>query len=694
MVYYIPIHIDNVDNVISSESLAPIDFYPDKTFGYHQFKPLQAISNSKELFLFKRCPRISDSNDEAEDNVVYIELNDDAQLAVTQTSPFNDGVRVLEPIAIYPWNCRFLFLTDEVMRQAVIMCRSSLCNKMWEYYEFDLLGSKPAFYKADRLQDIVSEKTVDLQKILAEETKRNRFKGFLYAYTIGRYASLSQPLANLLRVEKKMYDIATTLEGLQLYEAKNFCSQLSDLEAIYEQNDPNRIELLRKWNAMIESRFKTVEDREAFESVIKELGVDSLMKMNFAKASKIDIRPRFDIAQLRYTNWKLYKKELEEYTQWHLTTFRMKKGDANTREDFNVTGTKVELNSKYGSFYGLLITTIIAGAEWISIDNLRLHRLDVASEVTRMVRDQMQRCGIEWESSKERSYLNTLRQHIALSVPFDINSAPSSTIKGIAIFLLKGDDFEEMLRYMEYSGQSDYRFALGLWGATVGYSDMPKTAIRRMKLDFNGEDNIYLSTCQYITNLPNDVKLTRHVYQLQRKPQAPTKPLRSIQDVLKTKSLGLTSDQQVSILDVWRGCDGKIGVDFWRIISSIKGIGKVKLKKLKEALSSEHESQVKQADIFEESLTANSSKIDMTAWQYIEPLLPNDPVIRIKVKDDLKWFLDKSAQSDDNQRVISNYKKHLYQKAHPRSARYAWTAEFFGGLDIEGIITRLEEIFV
>lgn len=694
MIYYIPIHIDNIDNVISSESLAPIEFYTDKTFGYHHYKPLKDIPNGKEVFLFKRCPRISDSNEGADDNVAYIEINDDAQLAGLQTSPFNDGVRVLEPIAIYPWNCRFLFLTDEAMRQAVVMCRSSLCNKMWEYYEFDLLGSKPAFYKADRLQSIVTEKSVDLQQILAEETKRNRLKGFIYAYTMGRYSSLSQPLANLLRAEKKMYDIATTLEGLQAYEANNFSGQLFDLESIYEQNDPNRIELQRKWRAMIESRFKTAEDRDAFESVIKEFGGDTLMRTNFAKASNIDVRPKYDIAQLRYTNWKQYKKELEDYTQWHLTSFRMKKGDTNTRDDFSVAGTKVVLNSKYGSFYGHLITTIIAGAEWINIDNIRLHRLDVASEVTRMVRDQMQRCGIEWERSKERSYLNTLRQHIALNAPFDVNAAPSSTIKGIAIFLLKGDDFEEMLRYMEYNGQSDYRFVLGLWGASVGYSDMPKTAIRRMKLDFKGEDNIYLSTSKYLTCIPNDVKLTRHVYQLQRKQQAPTSSIQSIQDILKTKSLGLNSDQQVAILDVWRGCEGKIGVDFWSSIKRIKGIGKVKLKKLKGVLSSEPESMVKQGDIFEESLTANSRKFDMIAWQYIEPLLPNDSIIRYKVKDDFIWFLGKSAQSNDNRRIISDYKKHLYQKAHPRSAKSAWTAEFFGGLDIEGIITRLEEIFV
>lgn len=694
MIYYIPIHIDNIDNVISSESLAPMDFYLDKTFGYHYYKPLKDITNGKEVFLFKWCPRISERNDEVEDNVAYIELNDDAQLAGIQTNPFNDGVRVLEPIAIYPWNCRILFQTDEAIRQAVVMCRSSLCNKMWEYYEFDLLGSKPTFYKADRLQSIISEKTVDSQQILAEETKRNRLKGFLYAYIMGRYASLSQPLANLLRAEKKMYDIATTLDGLQSYEANTFCSQLSDLEAIYEQNDPNRIELQRKWRAMIESRFKTAEDCEAFESVIKELGGENLMKTNFAKASKIDVRPKYDISQLRYTNWKQYKKELEDYTQWHLTSFRMNKGNTDTREDFSVAGTKVVLNSKYGSFYGHLITTIIAGAEWISIDNIRLHRLDVASEVTRMVRDQMQGCGIEWESSKERSYLNSLRQHIALSVPFDINAAPSSTIKGIAIFLLKGDDFEEMLRYMEYSGQCDYRFALGLWGASVGYSDMPKTAIRRMKLDFKGEDNIYLSTCRYMSSIPNDVKLMRHVYQQQRKQQAPSKPLQSIQDVLKTKSLALTSDQQVAILDLWRGCDGKIGVDFWSCISSIKGIGKVKLKKLKEAMSPKSENRFKQADIFEEPLAANGRRIDMTAWQYIEPLLPNDPVVRNRVREDLKWFLGKSALSNDNRRVISDYKKHLYQKAHPRSAKSAWTAEFFGGLDIEGIITRLEEIFV
>ena len=174
---------------------------------------------------------------------------------------------------------------------------------------------------------------------------------------------------------------------------------------------------------MIEEHFASLTEQQAFESIIQELGGEHIMKNNFARKSGIELRPHIEVYGLRNSDWKAYKKELEDYTLQHLTTFRMRKGDTNTKEDFTIQGMQVKMNAKYGNFYGDLISKIVEGLEWLTINKLRLNRLDIASDLTRMVRDAMIEYGKEWEGSAERTFLNGLRQHIATGGTFDVAQA-------------------------------------------------------------------------------------------------------------------------------------------------------------------------------------------------------------------------------------------------------------------------------
>lgn len=693
MKYYIPIHRDNVDNITSAEGVSPMDFYLDRKFGYHYFKPLEEVPSDRELFLFKRIPWVSTVGEKSEDVVVYIEFDDDKQLEKLATSPFNDGIRVAESITLYPWNCKFLFQTEEAMRLSVVMCKMSQNNKMWGYFDFDQLNIKPAPYKTETLKNIKQEIIVNRHAALRLEEQDNRLKGFLYSYVLGRYISLSQPLASLLQTEKSMYDLASTLSGLRGSQAEEFLRELDGLEGIYVKYDPNRTEFQKKWKQMIEEHFISADDQQAFESIIQELGGERIMKNNFARMSGIELRPRYETTNLRNTDWKAYKKELEDYTQNNLMSFRMRKGDTDTKDDFSIKGQQIEMASKYGNFYGKLISHIIKGAEWITLEKLRLNRLDIASDMTRMVRDVMLEYGQDWEGSKERTFLNGLRQHIATGGMFDVSAAPSVVLRSIAIFILKGDDFEEMMRYMEYSAQTDYRFVLGLWGVCIGYADIPKTAIRRMKIDFKGEDNIYLATCQLLGALPGGTILERHLYQFTKKKADPQNLSHSIMDILKDKSLGLSKTQRDEILRIWGELDGRVSKEFFARVSEIKGVGKVKLQKLRQMIPVDTVPVEKQQDLFNENAVTSNEVFDFSAWKHIEPLLPEDQQLRSVVKDDLIWFMNRDRRYEDNQRKIADYGNHLYMKAHPKKASYAWTAEFFGKIDIDIITAELLRVY-
>ena len=693
MKYYIPLHRDNIDNVISAESLSPADYYPLRSFGYHYFKQLDEVPINRELFFFTRIPIIPVIGESAEDAVLFIEFDDDKQLKKFSRHPFNNGIRVGCTINLYPWNCRFIFQTEEALHQAVVMCKMSQNNKMWTYYDFSLLNTKPTPYKTDTLKKAKPASDCNIQEVLKQEERQNRLKGFLYAYILGRYVSLSQPLASLLKMEKEMYDLASTLSGLQGFQSEELLRQLEELERRYVKYDPKREELHRKWRQMIEERFEDNESQHAFESIVQELGCESLMKTNFAKKLGIGYRPQYEMPILRYADWKQYKKELEDYTQNHLQSYRSRKGDTNTKGDFTIDGFLIKMASKNGFFYGDLITQIIEGIEWITLEKIRLNRLDVASDMTRLVRDVMLAYGQNWEQSAERAFMNGLRQHIATGGTFDVLSAPSVILKGIATFILKGDDFEEMMRFMEYTAQNDYRFVLGLWGACKGYADIPKTAMMRMNLNPKGEDDIYLATCRLLVDLPTDVRLERHQYQFTSRKAESLALSQTLVEVLKDKSLGLTKSQRDSILNIWRELNGKTDKEFYDSVSKIKGIGKKKLQKLKELIGTGTIATEKQPSLFEEEQAMQYRRFDLSAWKYIEPLLPDDSKVRDVLKDDFEWFVNKNKQNKDFHRQIADYGTHLYVKAHPKKGKSAWTAEYFSNVDIEKITKELLRVY-
>ena len=93
---------------------------------------------------------------------------------------------------------------------------------------------------------------------------------------------------------------------------------------------------------------------------------------------------------------------------------------------------------------------------------------------TKGLKAQMQSANKDWDNSSERLFFNSLRQNIAKSAPFNLQEAPDIIDLSIAAFLLKGEDFESLIRYLEENGVADYKYVLGFWGAACGYVDMPK----------------------------------------------------------------------------------------------------------------------------------------------------------------------------------------------------------------------------
>ena len=120
MIYYIPIHIDNIDNVISAEGISPAEDYALRGYGYSRFKALKGFPSNNVVCLYSQIPYVDDET-VGNDQICYVEIDEKFVEKGAVVVPFNEGVAVADTVDLLPWNCRFLFPTEEALYQAVMV---------------------------------------------------------------------------------------------------------------------------------------------------------------------------------------------------------------------------------------------------------------------------------------------------------------------------------------------------------------------------------------------------------------------------------------------------------------------------------------------------------------------------------------------------------------------------------------------
>lgn len=80
-----------------------------------------------------------------------------------------------------------------------------------------------------------------------------------------------------------------------------------------------------------------------------------------------------------------------------------------------------------------------------------------------------------WENSDFQRYINGLLMNMQKGEGFDIFSIDNEIMQSFAAFCQKGEEIERLTDYMLQCGFSEYRFALGIYGATRGFAALPKT---------------------------------------------------------------------------------------------------------------------------------------------------------------------------------------------------------------------------
>lgn len=682
MKYYIRTLRSNLDNILSSESISPYSFYLNRGYGYQRFDRQKDDTNDRVLRIDTKL------FDDGED-VIYIEIdNDDPQLTGISVQKNQDSLFINKPFYLYPWNCRILFKSVEDAKSTVFICRSSLTNKMWGFFPTGIVEKveKQGWHK------IKTEKTANSSVDINDDIKRNRLKGFLFAYYWGYYKSLSPELARMLQTELRIYGISTVLAGMRIPSAE-MLNEVDHQKKIFNQFDPNRALLKKRWDEDVLNKFSSDCDRHLFDYYISRFGVKIQAMDAFAVEQGFTVSPRLDNSNLAGTNWRLFASQIESYTQQQIEKYVVNK---QLGAEQKVAVDKVRnVRSSKDSLYVRVLNEILKGNNWLTLDSISTRKMEVANELTLYVKAYYELGEYKWDGSNEQAYMDAMRRNIANSEPFDPNQTFNKELRALAVFVLKGDMMDEMLKYMQVAAVEDYSLVLGLWGAAVGYTGIPKTFMQIAALSQSKAIDCYNYTYVSLTGLENKMVLnpdsfTKCMEQQVKVTSAPNRIIESkaVLSQLSLPPLKLSAKQIDYIEEILQKSHWKINEKGFKQISQIKGIGKKKLEQLRQVL------KPYTIEDNENILFKDESLADFTPNEVVKLViecLPDDNKLKEQIKKDVIWYLN--GGHGPKEKLIPGLCDYLRRNKTSYRTR-PWVRKLYENVDVNLIERKLKEVYL
>mgnify|MGYP007069861470 CR=1 FL=1 len=683
MNYYLKVLRSNIDNILSSESISPAAFYSQREFGYRRFDMASDDKSEYELYLW-------DEVYETNEDVVYIELfASDSQLQNLTKSPNCSAYIVRKTIRLYPWNCRILFKKIEDVKETVFICRSSLTNKMWNYFHFAILTTwerRPSSCYAAELFKLNITKETDT------DYQWNRVKGFLFTYFLGTFKSVSPPLSRLLQAEIKIYGLATVLSGMKTPD-KGLLNNIEQQKRIFNNNDPNRSFLKLKWNEQILNQFTTQRDRQVFEKILGQYGVQRVMMDAFANEMGIALGPKLDMTFAAKYEWDSFKTSLHEYTKSILDQYK-EKDNNHDRYSVEVDSLQIKLTGEDKVLYELLINHAISHPDFLSIERIRTQKLGVANEIAKFLKDYYLYSGRQWDDTDEQEYMSELRRNIAYSTPFDVNRINDKVLRALAVYILKGDTVDDMIKFIQMSAIEDYSMIFGFWGANVGYTDIPKTFFSLIEVSPEEQTDSHVRSCELLTGDYVECSLNPDSYMEAlvnssgeiMKP-GPVSQLSKIEKTLGSSSIHLTQSQVDEVMKLISSSNYAFDAKFYKLVGKIKGIGKKKLLQIQQLLNPY--AQEDRLRLSNDSQTKTSSDyVKQDLWPIIEDCLPESRKVRSQVKKDVVWFLKNNPLPMPE--LLTKICDYLNRNKNATKSRY-WLREVYKDVDVQLIEYKLRE---
>lgn len=457
MKVYIPTSSLNFNNILSSESVSPKHFYAQRHFGYPRWESVPENPYEDVILLYREPHGFSRPASDMEDHPLLIELEVDDDVF----PEWQDGVLFSgRTIYLDPVSTSFVFFTEQDKTIALSLSMSSMESKVLRLYEKRIVvktfaGEFPHLQENRNARESLRPAEMEINR----DRLINKIKGMLYGYYIGAYLSCSRESVERMKALRTI--------------SNAFASILSSPFRLPTHEQRQRLEdcfglLLRGTK-----EYQCLQPRKEAEII------DILQKLS--RAGHPDILP-FDKDELIEGLCRDSQKEENPSLKW--VESELSRQEQKMRDERRLLdAAKDELVSCDGKVVKVASASMDGETEkqlflaWTNDTLLRreftskisAEQAKLADELTIKAKDVL---ADSWTDGQHKIFLNQLRRRVRgeqFCPEWD-----NGVLSSIAAVVLKGDDWNVLLRFMQVCGMTDYRNAFAFYGCLNGFANLTR----------------------------------------------------------------------------------------------------------------------------------------------------------------------------------------------------------------------------
>lgn len=449
MKYYIPTSSLNFNNILSTESISPKCFYELRGFGYSRWFCVNENNFENVTLLYDTPYAFYRPKSDLEDHAMLVEIDTEDSFP-----KLKDGIYYTdETIYFNPWQTKFYFFSDRVKNIVLSLSESSLETKMVRLYQRQMkvcnfAGMFP------KVENTIVDETGKQNQNIEKDRSINKMKGLLYGYYIGANLSTTKEFVNKLSVLREIQNIfSSVISSYDHTLSKVQYERLGELFSILERQLPVYVDLEKEFGNRVDIIMEIL-NRHGY--VLQNIDRDALIK---GLESDSELNPSL--------NW--VKREIQTLCKTINSKERLLSPDA---EEIIVSADslmsqKIVADDTMDRLLKSWVNNVFGSQKY----NGKINSIKepLSDDITTMAKSVI---GDAWEESPVRAYLNKLRRHVR-GEEFD-EILDNGLLSSIAAVLSKGEDWEQLLMFMQSKGMYDYRIAFAIYGVLNGFANLTR----------------------------------------------------------------------------------------------------------------------------------------------------------------------------------------------------------------------------
>jgi hypothetical protein len=456
MKLYIPTSSRNFNCLFSEESISPKSFYGERGFGYSKWHSIPENPYENLLVLYDELKYFERPNEGFDDYPLVIEvcLNDKEVNELFRKD--KSGAYLFDgTIYFNPMTTGFVFFSEQQKDIVLSKAEGSLETKLVRIYNKKMRVDRASgHYVVPQVQD------AELNRIELEKSVRiNKVKGFIYGYHIGNLLSVSKEQGFRVKTTQTLLDLASAIYG-SIDKRPTAQQTLLLRRTILQDSSLARLLIA-----------KTSLDSDSVASIVDEV-------FNQCRWEPASNSPDRSILNL-------YSMILNPATQEQAISYLTSEINRILSPASARISTEKAMDISVLSNNAIELPVLAGSPEdkdvaelWVNGDladnkykgSLASYRLDLATELTKSVRDNVYKDA--WEKSSAKPFLNALRRN--LNGEEFTEKWSEDVLSAISAVLMKGDTWDGLRLILISKGIQNQTMPFAFYGIINGFANLPK----------------------------------------------------------------------------------------------------------------------------------------------------------------------------------------------------------------------------